>query len=328
MGMRNAECGTKRKGGLSLGICAALAALALAALTSDGRAAKVDPDRLPLPPAPEVPVLPAPASGASPEVLWADSSTASEALPSVPLMTINKHTAAYQPPAAAADVPVDAVLDAVRQEAPKAATLESMLFEQLHAAMPEGSEGYIFEKIALPNIANLPAQGWKVAYDFRLPPRGVGPASFSGRITGAEGQTLRTFTGSVQIDREAAGVQVTRVIRRGEAIAPGDVRLMGTRLSLLPRGGLDQIDNLSGVIARQELRPGMWLTDMMIKVPEVIRQGQPVTMILMKGPIRITAPAIARKAGAMGETIQVENTQSKRMVYARVMSRDEVQVVF
>lgn len=285
-----------------------------------------EPDRLPLPPAPAVPLLTPAAPEAAPEVLWADNATAGAPLPSVPLMTINRQTAAYQAPAA--DVPVNEVLAAVRNEAPKAATLESMLFEQLNAAMPQGSEGYIFEKIALPNIANLPTQGWKVTYDFRLPPRGVGPATFNGRITGAEGQTLRTFTGSVLIDREAEGVQVTRVIHRGEAIAPGDVRLMGTRLSLLPRGGLDQVDKLSGVIARQELRPGMWLTDTMVKIPEVIRQGQPVTMILMRGPIRISAPAVARKAGALGDTIQVENMQSRRMVYARVMSRDEVQVVF
>jgi flagella basal body P-ring formation protein FlgA len=111
-------------------------------------------------------------------------------------------------------------------------------------------------------------------------------------------------------------------------VNPGDARLLGTRLSQLPRGAVDQLEKVDGTIASQELRPGMWLTEQMLKIPEAVKQSQPVTMLVMHGPIRIMAPGIARQAGAVGDTIRVENAQSQRIVYAKVLSKDEVQVVY
>jgi flagella basal body P-ring formation protein FlgA len=345
-----------------------LAALALGTLALGARAAVPDddPDRLTLPPPPasvgqlqptasqeqiqptasagqpqtttDVALFqPAAAQNRAPEVIFTDDATASERdMPEVPELEVNPilkqggNVAPAPAPtaSAAAAAPVEQVLAAISKEAPKNDTLESMLFTQLHAAMPQGSEGYIFENVILPTLNNLPAKGWKVRYDFRMPTRGIGQATFTGRILDGNERQLRSFTGSVAIDREASGAQATRVIHRGEALRPGDIQLMGTRLSQLPRGALDRIDALPGTIARSELRPGQWLTEQMVQVPQVIRQNQPVTMVVNHGPIHITAPGISQQNGALGEVIRVANAQSQRTLFARVLSKDEVQVVF
>lgn len=311
---------------------AALAWLALAAGLGLAAGVPPPPEELPLPPPPlDVARPAAPAAGAAmPEVLFSDEATAKDlvrdtGLPAVPLQMAKIDPAPGVKAAAAA---VDQMLVAISQEAPKNATLESMLFEQLRAVMPQGSEGYIFERIMLPTLSNLPPQGWRVRYDFRLPARGIGQAPFSASIIGANERVLRTFSGSVAIDREAGGVQVTHVIHRGEPVAGGDCQMLGTRLSQLPAGALDRINATQEMVARQELRPGQWLTDQMVQVPQIIKQSQPVTMLVQRGPIRIIAPGIARQGGAQGEVIRVENIQSQRVIYARVLSHDEVQVVF
>ena len=226
------------------------------------------------------------------------------------------------------DPQVQEMLDVVSKESSHTSTLESQLFEQLRAAMPEGSEGYVFEKTVLPDSATLPSPDGKVRYEFRLPARGIGAATFTATVSGPDGKMIRRFSGSVTIDREAQGIQVTRVIRRGEPLGPGDIKLLGTRLSQLPRGAFDRVDRMEGTVAREELRPGQWLTEQMLQVPDMVKRGQSVKVRLVRGPIQIAAPGIARQGGALGEVVRVENMQSRREVFARVISKDEVQVLF
>jgi flagella basal body P-ring formation protein FlgA len=103
---------------------------------------------------------------------------------------------------------------------------------------------------------------------------------------------------------------------------------MGTRLSQLPRGSFDDSKRIEGTSARVELRPGQWLTEQMVAAQELVKRNEAVTMRLVRGPIEITTPGLTHQGGARGEVIRVENIQSKREVYARVISKDEVQVIF
>jgi len=64
-------------------------------------------------------------------------------------------------------------------------------------------------------------------------------------------------------------------VRRGESIRPDDVRILTVRLSQLPRGALDGVDLAVGANARKELRPGEWLTDQMVRQPDLVKRGQP-----------------------------------------------------
>ncbi|MCL5271280.1 MAG: flagellar basal body P-ring formation chaperone FlgA [bacterium] len=221
---------------------------------------------------------------------------------------------------------VDDLLATLGSEAPRRASLETMLFEQLRAALPSGGQGCIIERAALPDKLALPDGGWSVRYDFRLPARGLGAAPYTALVTAAGGATQR-FSGSVWIDREAEGLQVNRVIRRGEILPTDGVIALPARLSQLPRGALSRIADVGGTTAKSEIRPGQWLTDQMVESATLVRRNQAVTMRVERGPIRITAPGIAEQDGAMGAVIRVSNAQSKRTIFARVLSKDEVQVI-
>ncbi len=228
---------------------------------------------------------------------------------------------------AAADPQIAQMLAAVRQDSPRSA-LESMLYDQLRAALPAGSEGVVLDKASLPSDLNLPSNGWDAKFEFHVPARGIGTVPYVATVTGAGGRVLRRFSGGVRLDREVRGVQVTRVIRRGEQIAEGDVKSMTGRLSELDRGAVDDPATVVGTVAKQEMRPGRWVTDQMTEVPRIVKRGQAVTLKLARGPISIVTAGIASEAGARGQVIKVKNVQSTREVYARVVSSDEVQVIF
>ena len=223
---------------------------------------------------------------------------------------------------------VDRIIAAAARNQPRNATLESMLYDQLRDALPAGSEGFIIDKANLPPAMDLPASGWTVRYDFRMPNRGLGQTAYQAQVVDANGSIIKRFSGSVTIDREARGMQVTRMVRKGETIQPADLTELGTRLSELPRGSLVDSGAVVGTVARVELRPGTWLTDTMVHMPKVVQRGQAVSMRLSRGALKITAPAVTRSAGAVGEVIEIRNAQSGKDLYARVISKDEVEVIF
>lgn len=316
--------------GKGLGVSCALALVATLVVPAWSQDLDLPPPPVSAePPTVDVAVLRAAASDPLPEEIFADAPSQ----PAAPVRdeAIRPASEALARPAPAMATPAGGasdLLETIRQEPTGAGGLESELFEQLRALMPEGSEGFVFERATLPSdAAALPLEGCKVKYDFRLPTRGVGLATYSASVTGPDGKLRKRFTGSVTIDRMAQGVQVTRVIRRGESVSGRDVKLMGTRLSLLPRGAMSELASLEGTVAREELRPGQWLTENSLETPDVIKRGQPVKIQLRRGSIQISAQGLSKQDGAIGEVIRVENLSSRREIHARVLSSDEVQVL-
>lgn len=293
-------------------LLAGIAALSIAAPEVDlPMVADEDAVELPLPPAPS-------------------------AVPAVPALRLSAIRPAPPKPAVeepkevalASDPQIAQMLASVRQEGSPRATLESRLYDQLRASLPEGTEGVVLDKASLPSDLKLPAGGWDARFEFHVPAKGVGMVPYIASVTADDGRVLRKFSGSVRLDREARGVQVTRVIRRGETIQAGDVKGMNARLSELDRGALDAAEPVVGTVAKQEIRPGRWVTEQMIEAPKVIKRAQAVKIRLARGPISITTSGVTSEAGAVGQVIRVQNAQSQRELFARVISSDEVQVIY
>ena len=102
---------------------------------------------------------------AQPEVLYEESAPPPRVLPEPPAVNLASLGA---PSSASKSNPVqdlDPMLDSLRQESPRRSMLETMLFEQLRAALPEQGSGYLFEKVNLPEV-ELPTESWTVRYDF------------------------------------------------------------------------------------------------------------------------------------------------------------------
>jgi flagella basal body P-ring formation protein FlgA len=210
---------------------------------------------------------------------------------------------------------------------PTAQTLESELLRQLRIQLPAGGEDIEVERINFHQDITLPAEPWNVDFSFRMPQRGIGNVSFTGAVMGPD-QKVQKVTGTLSIDRIAMGVQATRIIRRGEPIGEGDLKRVQARLSQLPPDALPRTDFLVGTEARNEIRPGVFLTGRMLELPTLIKSRQAVTMRLDNGPIQIVAKGIAKQNGSLGDVIRIENPSSKREVLARVIASDTVEVIY
>lgn len=205
--------------------------------------------------------------------------------------------------------------------------IEKEFYSQLRQSLPGRGEGATFGNLRMPMNLDLPEGKWNVRFEFRLPQRGIGTVLGTGTIFQA-GRPIQRVTASVLLDREALGLQVRRVVRRGERIRPEDVILMQTSLSQLPSDAVSDFTPALGAAARSEIRPGMWVTGRMLVTPVAVKSRHAVTIRLIEGPIEIVTKGIAKQNGAIGEVIRVENIRSKREVLARVISRDEVEVLF
>lgn len=235
-------------------------------------------------------------------------------------------------------LPAPAAIASVAPSAPKRAatlpmeaasaadTIREGLVSALKASLPSGGEGI---RLSVPNLpVNLDLTGgpWEVRYDFKIPAKGIGTVLCNGTLL-KDGKPVRRFAASIGMDRVSGGVQVNRLVRRGEAFRPEDLTLVEGSLSQLPTDAMSSIDQVAGTSARAEIRPGTWITGKMIERPELVKNRQIVTLSLVRGPMRITGKGIARQSGALGDVIRVENIESKTEIFGKIVGREVVEVV-
>jgi flagella basal body P-ring formation protein FlgA len=312
----------------------ALGLLAMLALAQQARLARGDAahawnaDALPVPPAP--------VSASAPAVdltLLAAMRSASAGLSLAPSPAAS--VASWQAPPARPSLDavsagdnalLGGILKDVGQDANQRQRLAAMLFDRLRERLPADSS-ILLEQATLPDNLSLSGEDWTVDFDFRLPESGVGRAFYTANARDGKTGKEQRFNGSVTIDREAEGLTVMRLTRLGEVLGAGDVQKVATRLSQLPRGAMTTLASVLGSKARQELRPGQWLTDQMLVTPDVVKRGQLVTMRLVHGPLTITGKGVVMQPGGLGQVVKIQNVDSKKEIFAKVVSKDQVQVV-
>ena len=81
---------------------------------------------------------------------------------------------------------------------------------------------------------------------------------------------------------------------------------------------------LVGLMAKRSVRKGDMVRHSMVEKKPVIKRGDPVTILVESGLLRVTIPGTALDDGFAGETVSVENSMSSKKIFARVI--DEVTV--
>ncbi|MDB5096728.1 MAG: flagellar biosynthesis protein FlgA [Cyanobacteria bacterium RYN_339] len=115
-------------------------------------------------------------------------------------------------------------------------------------------------------------------------------------------------------------------ITRGSVANGGDVTMQRTAVSGMNQAPLTSIVTVLGAEATRDIPPGTILTAQMFRLPNVIKAGEMVSIVLTSGDLTIVSNGQARTAGAMGQLIKVINLQSKREFTARVVGPNRVEV--
>jgi len=138
---------------------------------------------------------------------------------------------------------------------------------------------------------------------------------------------LRTTQVRGEVRVRARVVTASRDVPRDQIIGANDVELQDRELS----GRLDPIFEISNVVGKRmqsSLRSGTIIENQDIARPYLVRRRKPVTLILRKGKMLISAAGIAQEDGAKMDRICVQNTSSGQEVYGRVVAKDTVEVTF
>jgi flagella basal body P-ring formation protein FlgA len=120
-------------------------------------------------------------------------------------------------------------------------------------------------------------------------------------------------------------IAVDRPIERGEVLQASD--LAEVRRPKAESGAvLTDGKAAVGLAARHALRPGQPLATTDLMKPEVVARNDTVTIVYQVPGITLTLRGQAKDAGALGDTISVVNTETKRVMQAVVSGPGRVMV--
>lgn len=117
-----------------------------------------------------------------------------------------------------------------------------------------------------------------------------------------------------------------RPMARGELINATDLRMERRNLNTLRAGFLTDPSHAIGRLAKRPLTAGTPLSVSNLAAQRVIKRGEKVTLLMDIPGIQVRATAKALGDGAIGETISVRNTSSKKIIQATVISAGVVRV--
>lgn len=123
-------------------------------------------------------------------------------------------------------------------------------------------------------------------------------------------------------------VCMARGLTRHAILTPDDIEIVHRNITML---GNDFISDPRQVIGRElktSLQPGAILYSRLLKNPTVVKRGDLVSILAKSGPLTVRTAGQVKTPGAQGDVVRVKNLMSRREVYARVISPNEVQVDF
>lgn len=130
------------------------------------------------------------------------------------------------------------------------------------------------------------------------------------------------------VEAEVPVVVAKRNIRCRAIITKEDVALKREPLSRLPQDVIFSLKDAIGKEARVSLKMGSVLRLSYVQAPVIIRRNQEVTIIARGKYVIVRAKGKALENGRLGEIIRVMNVDSKKQIWARVISPEEVEVMF
>jgi len=165
-------------------------------------------------------------------------------------------------------------------------------------------------------------------------PRGAADADSLevGSVTGRRslGRVTASLSGRFGGDRGAAGVVYADVAAVREALAPsralkgghvlgdGDLRTVTVAVRSVSDDYLFDAAAVVGKELSKSIAAGAPLRGSQVSAPELVKRGEPVTVLVRGTGFRVTDRAVARQSGRLGDAIEVENPRSRKTYLAVV----------
>jgi len=116
-----------------------------------------------------------------------------------------------------------------------------------------------------------------------------------------------------------------RPLTRGELVSAADITVDTVNISLIRQEFLSATELAVGKEVKRNINQGEPLRSALLDAPRAIKRGDLVELASVAGSIRVITSGTAMSDGRIGQKIRVRNTQSTRVVSARVMAPGQVE---
>jgi len=120
---------------------------------------------------------------------------------------------------------------------------------------------------------------------------------------------------------------LSRRLLANEKITKGDIKWISVHSNRLRNGVITDINELVGKAGKRGLRSGLPVQENSIRRPILVPKGSLVTIILKAPKMILTAQGKALEDGSDGDTVQIKNTQSNKIIEAEVTGPGTVTVL-
>ncbi len=201
----------------------------------------------------------------------------------------------------------DEVLEEVRAQLSKESNFDLQVRELNweHAQiLPAGAARYSIERLGEPSAGKLPLRVTVFVDDL--------PAS--------------RFVATAVVDDWREVPVLNRTLERGMLISPEDVEVVRLNLFKQPADVSSDIDEVVGKRVKTRINAGETVRRSVVDIPPLIPQGKKILMLFRGAGVTASATGMALDAGLKGNMIRVRNESSKRVVRAKVLTEEEVEV--
>lgn len=124
-----------------------------------------------------------------------------------------------------------------------------------------------------------------------------------------------------------ATVYVTaKPLIKGERLLNNNVKRRTVDVSQLKNGYYQDLNKLRGRVLRHPMAADRPITPFDIITEKVVKRGDKVTIIANYGGIKVSMRGLALTEGALGDTINVRSLSSKRLLQAKIVNKQTVEV--
>lgn len=119
-----------------------------------------------------------------------------------------------------------------------------------------------------------------------------------------------------------------RNLKKGEIVEEGDLYIARKNIARLSAKVVTDITNVAGLMVKHSIKKDTCIKEWMVEKPLVVKKGDLITILAESGSLRVTVPGRVLAKGHIGDLIRVQNSMSKKVIYAKVVDASTVSVRF
>jgi len=119
---------------------------------------------------------------------------------------------------------------------------------------------------------------------------------------------------------------LTKTISSGSIITASDIVSVKTPYARIKNGYATSLGEILGMQVRRAISGGSYIRKGDILKPQIIKQGDNVSMMYNQGNIKLRTNGVAAQSGAMGDNIKVKNDNTGIVVHGIIKGKNLVEV--